>query len=175
MSFFFKALLVGQPQNTDTIAVYKAGTTTLLTGLLTLSGGALNNPFIVSAAGGEGHWGFIATTENAYDVYWEEGNDYLAKSQHDPNDPTVLIKTANYIMLWTTRRLLLPQDLTAFVVAMFISWTTLPGMLSQKQRCLAILVIQIHTVHRCGRGYQLVMDGFSLVLLYSHQMQHFQT
>lgn len=83
MSFFFKALLTGQPQDSDTIKVYAAGTTDLITGLTGIDDLALANPFLVSAAGGVGEWGFNAPNQIDYDVWWEEGAALISESQRE--------------------------------------------------------------------------------------------
>lgn len=83
MSFFFKDLLTGQPQDADTIKVYAKGTTDLVAGLKKLDGTALANPFLVSDAGGVGEWGFEAPNQTDYDVWWEEGSVLISQAQRE--------------------------------------------------------------------------------------------
>lgn len=80
-AFNFKSLLTGQPLDTDTIEVRKQGTTDLISGLTTIAGAPLTNPFAVSAAGGVGDWGFVPPNQESYDVYWVERADTIAFSQ----------------------------------------------------------------------------------------------
>lgn len=80
-AFHFKELSV-QPALGDSIELRDPGTSTPITGQITdVSGGNLSNPFLVSAAGVEGDWAFVAPDDIHYDVYWVEGNDVIGKDQ----------------------------------------------------------------------------------------------
>ena len=75
-AFQFRKLL-SAPTAAHTVKVYRSGTMELV-GLNDLAGDPLVNPFLVSAAGGESHWGFVPTGGGLVDVWWEEGGIFLA-------------------------------------------------------------------------------------------------
>jgi len=72
-----------EPIATSTIHVFLAGTQTLATGLKTMAGAALVNPFTVSQAGTADDWGFAPTDDklsHVYDIWWEEENFFIAQN-----------------------------------------------------------------------------------------------
>lgn len=70
------------PASGSTINVYHTGTTSGVSGLTTLDGDSLSNPFTVSGAyatSGNTYWGFSTPEMDQVDVYWNEGSKYLVE------------------------------------------------------------------------------------------------
>lgn len=104
--------LTAMPAGTDSISVYMAGAArspeNLVADLVDLNAAAITNPFVISSAGGVDAWGFRTSTAINVDIWWEEGNTYLAQNTtigpqgmetvyDDTLDPTGWVDPANII------------------------------------------------------------------------------
>lgn len=69
--------LPSAPGENDPIAVYAAGTDTLVEGLVDLTGQPLSNPFTPAEAGGSEHWGYRTPTVMRVDEWWAAGGRHL--------------------------------------------------------------------------------------------------
>ena len=98
MGAFVFTTLTAKPAATDSIAIYEAGTTNLVTGLVDLAGAGLANPFTPADAGGVDFWGFQAPDGISYDVYSVTAGAYLAKQQGEPTFSGTLAKYGEHIV-----------------------------------------------------------------------------
>ena len=162
MSFFFKALLSGQPLDTDTIKVYKSGTTDLLTGLTDLDGVALANPFTVADAGGVGEWGFVVPNESPFDVYWEESATYIGKNEYEPIKPLVATKDAAYTIKAEDNMILADGSLNPVPI-------TLPSAVDLSGNDFVVKCIDdTNTVSVTADGAETI-DGSASIQIYKHE------
>lgn len=88
--------LTSAPLATDTIAVYEAGTALLAENLTDLAGNPLTNPFTPADAGGVDGWGFRTEISMLVDVWWAEGNIFLAASTTVSDADTAAAVQASY-------------------------------------------------------------------------------
>jgi len=85
------------PQNTDTLAVYTAGTLVLVNGLTDLAGNPLPNPFTVLQAGGHLAFGFLPPEGVAVDVVWVEQSRHIARNLNRDLAPELAAAIASAI------------------------------------------------------------------------------
>lgn len=77
MSFILRVGASNLPVATDTITVYEAGTSNVVSGLTDLSGSPLSNPLTVPSSG---QYGFEPPSSDKVDIYWNQQSSYIVQN-----------------------------------------------------------------------------------------------